>query len=86
MKNLSSHKVYIVLSIFSCYLSVGQIYFPTANSKWENKDPKEYDISLNKLSKAISFAESNEYSCSTVIFHWVTYNLKRLNPRKKRKY
>ena len=37
MKNLSSHKVYIVFSIFSCYLSVGQIYFPTANSKWENK-------------------------------------------------
>ena len=52
MKNLSSHKVYIVFSIFSCYLSVGQIYFPTANSKWENKDPKEYDISLRKLSKA----------------------------------
>ena len=62
MKNLSSHKVYIVFSIFSCYLSVGQIYFPTASSKWENKNPKEYDISLNKLSKAISFAQSNEYS------------------------
>ena len=62
MKNLSSHKVCILFSIFSCYLSVGQIYFPTANSKWQNKDPKEYDISLRKLSKAISFAESNEYS------------------------
>ena len=62
MKNLSSHKVYIVFSIFSCYLSVGQIYFPTANSKWEKRNPQEYDISLNKLSKAISFAQSNEYS------------------------
>ena len=62
MKNLKCHKVSIVFSIFSCYISLGQIYFPTANSKWEKRNPKEYDISLNKLSKAISFAESNEYS------------------------
>ena len=51
MKNLLSHKVYIVFSIFSCYLSVGQIYFPTANSKWEKRNPQEYDISLRNYQK-----------------------------------
>jgi hypothetical protein len=35
MKNLPTHKFYTLFSIFSCYFSLGQIYFPSA--KWLNK-------------------------------------------------
>ncbi|AMC11489.1 serine hydrolase [Lutibacter profundi] len=39
-------------------------YFPQANKEWKQKKPTDYKIDKNKLSKAISFAQMNEYSGS----------------------
>lgn len=38
-----------------------QTYFPTAHG-WESKSPKEFNVKVEVLEKAIDFAQSNEYS------------------------
>lgn len=39
-------------------------YFPERNVKWEEKDPSNFKIDLKKLTEAVNFAKSNEYSGS----------------------
>ena len=41
-----------------------EYYFPNANVTWERKAPKYFKINDAKLSEAVSFASSNEYSGS----------------------
>ena len=40
-----------------------QSYSPSANEVWETKNPKDFNIEVQALEKAIEFAQSNEYSC-----------------------
>ncbi|MDO9037214.1 MAG: serine hydrolase [Lutibacter sp.] len=39
-------------------------YFPDRSVKWEEKDPLNFKINFKKLTEAVNFAESNEYSGS----------------------
>jgi len=39
-------------------------YVPERNATWEEKNPSNYKIDLKKLSEAVEFAKSNEYSGS----------------------
>jgi len=59
---------YILLHVHSALLFsavYGQsIYFPPRNGQWETKDPGELGLDKILLQKAVSFAESNEYSGS----------------------
>ena len=61
MINFVRIRVSILFAIFLCNKTTGQIYFPTFNSPWEVKNPKEYNFNLDKLSRVISFAKTNEY-------------------------
>ena len=42
-------------------IGFAQNYFPTAHG-WESKSPKEFNVKVEVLEKAIDFAQSNEYS------------------------
>ncbi len=43
----------------NCY---GQLYFPPAHQVWETKSPKDFNLDMERLTHAIQFAQSNEYS------------------------
>ena len=42
-------------------IGFAQNYFPTAHG-WESKSPKEFNVKVEVIEKAIDFAQSNEYS------------------------
>lgn len=54
---------FLLCSIVS-QLSAQEYYFPERNANWEQKSPTDFKIDTEKLQKAVSFAESNEYSGS----------------------
>lgn len=49
---------------FNSVCAQGTYYFPERNAEWEKKSPGEFQIDPEKLQKAVSFAEQNEYSGS----------------------
>jgi len=48
--------------LFSGTQAQNTYYFPERNSQWEAKAPKIFKIDNAKLTKAVDFAEANEYS------------------------
>lgn len=59
-------KFSIVVFLIGVFSVLGQTeyYFPERNSDWAKKLPKDFQLNLDKLNDAVSFAEKNEYSGS----------------------
>lgn len=55
-------QLFILILLFIQISGFGQSYFPSANEVWETKNPKDFNIEVQVLKKAIEFAQSNEYS------------------------
>lgn len=55
-------QLFILIFLFIQISGFGQSYFPSANEVWETKNPKDFNIEVQALKKAIEFAQSNEYS------------------------
>ena len=55
-------QLFILIFLFIQISGFGQSYFPSANEVWETKNPKDFNIEVQVLKKAIEFAQSNEYS------------------------
>ncbi|MFX0555969.1 serine hydrolase domain-containing protein [Maribacter sp. CXY002] len=56
--------LFFVFSAICFNVSLAQVYFPEPNSVWEQVSPINMGLNENKLQKAVSFAEANEYSGS----------------------
>lgn len=91
-------KIHFHLKTLLCILAIGLYcvgsaqnnYFPETGSKWENKSAENVGVSQQKLSQAIEFAESNEYSESRDLRQAILKGFQRepfheiLGPTKKR--
>lgn len=63
MKRIT-YLIIVVLNFGNVAISQEEYYFPDRNVDWEQNLPKEFQIDLNRISEAVSFAENNEYSGS----------------------
>ncbi len=56
----------LALLLFSINTAIGQqtYYFPEENAKWQERPPSTFNLNEKKLSEAVDFAKSNEYSGS----------------------
>ncbi len=57
--------ILLFLLFLNTFMSAQKVdYFPQRNASWETKNPIDFKIDTKKLSLAIDFAKSNEYSGS----------------------
>lgn len=63
MKNIKSQLIILVLVFLSSLQLFSQHkYYPPKGNKWEFRSPQELGVDAKKLSMAVEFAKSNEYT------------------------
>lgn len=63
MKNIKSQLIILVLVFLSSLQLFSQhTYYPPKGNKWEFRSPQELGVDAKKLSMAVEFAKSNEYT------------------------